>query len=401
MHFYSFPLLVESCYSSYRSKTSRQNLHPHPPWRSQTFLFRPCTVYIAQPKRLLQRATKHNFVSFLPIARVTRKSVRGGDCRRIMSDRPQSFSAWELLQKERQAVQHGRPLLLNATGEYDREWLQLHPGLYELVVPAGSGKSQIAMDLCIRLASTDFPMRGTNYPQDCSESEQLQAAYLVLGGSSKWQKVLQRLSTMANGDMKVLQRIATRNVVNQEDWFDDVLTAQLPQLLHQSQGHIRVVVIDTLADLYRSNDSKASDRASQLCRIAQRLKRFATDHGTSILVLNQVSGRDDHPALGLAWAHCCNASFGTLNSSHQHTNVTSTKIHDPCAPASAASNDGKESTESRHTEPSSLSTSSNSHSCNQRMRTLMLRKSPRFCSSCQTSRVAFHIDQRGVHAISS
>ena len=176
-------------------------------------------------------------------------------------------------------------------------WLRLRPGkIHELVGPAGSGKSQTALSLCLQAARQNH-----------------QALYLSLRGPSALRKMLQRLHQMCSGDETLLTRILTRCVVETDDLWA-LLFKELPQLLQEQSG-VRVLVLDSLADLLRgqfmavNNKDLNPTRSSWLMVVASQLLKCASDHGVSIVVLNQVSFGDNVPALGLSWKHCVQESF--------------------------------------------------------------------------------------------
>ncbi|KAL7577631.1 hypothetical protein ACA910_015150 [Epithemia clementina (nom. ined.)] len=340
---------------------------------------------------------------------------------------PPSQTAWDLLQ---QNFQQQRPTKLLEGCNAD--FLSLHPGVYELAGPAGSGKTQVALHLCLREAAaagetidSSLMTRGeilNPTAVDCSTESTIhsrrqrtqpnhttsniyRAVYFSLGGTIRRDKILQRLSQMASGNNEILGRIATRCVYNQDDWLNDVLNVQLPQLLEQQQqqqqlesqqqwpekpqqrqgNNIRVVVVDALADLFRCVlSTSVSDRAAKLCYIAQRLKQMADQHQLTVLVLNQVTGNDHLPALGLVWAHCCNASFST---SVSETAIIATS---KAAPVVDQSQDKENNT---HKDPAQ--DQQNQHY--QRRRTLTLRHSSRYGGS--RLQVGFFIDRSGVHAM--
>lgn len=194
-------------------------------------------------------------------------------------------SALELLH-EHQKRSH-IPLIPSAPS-----WLQLRPGhIYELSGPAGSGKTQLALNCCIH------PAR-----------QKHQVYYLSLRGSQSTIGTLgYRLSQMCGGNNKisdVLSHIHLRAIHNVDDFLEVI--AKLPT-------NARLVVIDSIADLFRTNDTTSrvdadyyQQRARSLWRVSQHLRRRNT---TTTLVLNQVTatpgrGTLHQPALGLAWSQC-------------------------------------------------------------------------------------------------
>ena len=329
---------------------------------------------------------------------------------------PSPQTAWDLLQQER----NQESSLLRLIEGSNHDFLRLYPGgVYELAGPAGSGKTQIALHLCLRQAQANDTTNNTSIPHNshpsCTASVRdtapsYRAVYFSLGGSAKRNKILQRLCQMSSENPTLLNRIATRCVLNQDDWLQDVLNVQLPQLLEQQQqsstspdsngtprtsSRIRLVVVDALADLFRcvssTTTSSVVDRAANLCHVAQRLHQLAHEHDLTVLVLNQVSGSHEQPALGLAWAHCCTTCFATTLSSTRAVVV-------PPVPCQSENHPNHEDGPGPQPSSSSKSAVSSSQPPPQRPRTLVLRHSSRYGGGGGLQ-VDFWIDRRGVHAL--
>ena len=329
---------------------------------------------------------------------------------------PPSKSAWDLLQREQQQSRNLPWLIECKQHPHDNQFLRLHPGVYELAGPAGSGKTQIALHLCLRVAMTNImriaPTVSSVIDDTVSTEEKdvdpvsYRAVYFSSGGIAKRNKIMQRLLQMAGSENgKYLARIATRCVYNEDDWLNDVLDVQLPQLLSQqshncrdggsNENRIRVVVVDSLADLFRhvhfsttmttrsSSRSSGSlvlvDRAAKLCQVGQRLQQLAHRHQLTVLILNEISGIDEQPALGLVWAHCCNASF-----------ATSTRTRAIVAPRHPDKNNinNKKERETTNLEQQPQS---------RRRRTLRLRHSSRYGGDGR--QIDYFIDRNGVHCV--
>jgi len=145
--------------------------------------------------------------------------------------------------------------------------------------------------------------------------------------SSTWQACLQQQQ------QEWMKRILTKTVVNQDDLLD-LVCRELPDRLLE-EPNVRVVVLDSIADLFRtSEDSSASfaTRSAVLFQLAARLKEISCQFRVPIVVVNQVTASISTtanastakatlsswngtntsrllPALGLSWAHCVNQSF--------------------------------------------------------------------------------------------
>jgi hypothetical protein len=75
-----------------------------------------------------------------------------------------------------------------------------------------------------------------------------------------------------------------------------VLAYQLPAFLEMQRQpgrkRVRVVVIDSISAIYRSEPTlsgKKFEKMSQICEIGTRLKKMASQHGVAIVAINQVS----------------------------------------------------------------------------------------------------------------
>jgi DNA-repair protein XRCC3 len=113
----------------------------------------------------------------------------------------------------------------------------------------------------------------------------------------------------------------------------DFLKDRLPNLLNMPARPLKLIIIDSIAALFRTEyDNTTAElgrRTKVLFRVANRLKIFAEEHHLSVVVVNQIvdffkapdcgfqdqsqmgnleiletSGRRVVPALGLAWANC-------------------------------------------------------------------------------------------------
>jgi Rad51 len=117
----------------------------------------------------------------------------------------------------------------------------------------------------------------------------------------------------------------------------------LSSLMQSSNNNVRIVILDSIADLFRiatsssgsstlnttslHNNSSSSmnfaQRSALLFRLAAQLKQLSHRHQVPILVINQVTGSSNtsssfgsnnssftqRPALGLSWAHCVTSSY--------------------------------------------------------------------------------------------
>ena len=122
----------------------------------------------------------------------------------------------------------------------------------------------------------------------------------------------------------VLSRILSRCIYNEEE-FHDWLFHQLPDMLslhnnaHSNkrlpthEGRIGIIVIDSMAGLFRISDEGQSSswyvrRSGILFQAAAQLKKLSSQYHVPVVVVNQVSGSTT-PALGLSWSHCINCRY--------------------------------------------------------------------------------------------
>jgi RecA/RadA recombinase len=255
-------------------------------------------------------------------------------------------------------------------------WLKLGLGITELAGPAGSGKSQMAMSVCIQAVLGQ--QETVTAPPSSTTSPSFKAIYISLaGGQSSLSRIAYRLQQMADADPaqkqqgqlqitqpsnqqqrykyqqqqdwqpqvpqrstagrhSVLSQILTHSVRNHEDLFC-LLRVELPERLHQEEGQsVSVIVLDSIADLFRvgSGDSAVQDKSNMTQRsfllfdTAALLKKLSDQFGIPILVINQVSSdfssNTTIPTLGLSWSNCVNTQM-MLTKSSQHRQILLTK----------------------------------------------------------------------------
>ena len=133
---------------------------------------------------------------------------------------------------------------------------------------------------------------------------------------------------------QLLERIQLSSVLNEEDLFE-LLAGKLQKQMARHKGHIKILILDSIADLYRGGGAYgggAVEAKAQLFHIAALLKKLSHQFQVPVLVINQVVAvvqskqnvvgtrlssilplpRDGlKPALGLSWANCVNTSYLT------------------------------------------------------------------------------------------
>jgi len=184
---------------------------------------------------------------------------------------------------------------------------ELGLGITEIAGMAGSGKTQMALALCVQAASI-----APDAPQQQQQQQQRQKAlYLSLGEGTTQPKLAQRLGQMAGSSLDPLQHILTRIVHNQDDLLE-LLMGDLPTMLQQY--NFRIVVLDSIAGMFRVPETSIAQRSETLFRVASILKKLSAQYNVPVVVVNQVtasfSAKNDAvlPALGLSWENCVNTS---------------------------------------------------------------------------------------------
>lgn len=277
------------------------------------------------------------------------------------------------LQTAQNAVAIPIPLLLppSKSGTSDkstnRDWLTLgqkHVGsITELSGEGGTGKTQFLLSLCLTTALLQKDTMNTNVGHSAAllseahhESiEFCEALFVSMGESTSSSQIAHRLHQMAAARSEeipssqsspstirqVMERVHTRIIHNTEEFID--LIAELPHILKyglnqgngqnvtnkKSRSNIRLVVLDSIAGLYRMDDSVQSDkffymkRSEELFGISAKLKRISKDFCVHIIITNQVTTTLEGnvstgvwnpidgkvPSLGLSWSCCVNERY--------------------------------------------------------------------------------------------
>ena len=247
---------------------------------------------------------------------------------------------------ETKSNENKNSMLSWTTTTTQRMWLQLDTGrIYEVAGEAGSGKTQVALTLCLQIMLQE---KLKQPKKSCHH-----AYYLSLKGGSAVDKILQRLGQMSHQHQlskEQLRRVFIKTVPNVDD-LEELISKELPRRLLEEKSsatsstctssngtHVpRLLIIDSIADLFRASynaeGTSTRHRAVKLFQISSSLKRLCRDHPSlSVVVLNQVTAagfRDTAytdsssptagvtPALGLAWAHCVDSSFLLTKTSQQ------------------------------------------------------------------------------------
>lgn len=220
-------------------------------------------------------------------------------------------------------------------------------GIHEICGEAGCGKTQFCLQISLQacLPSNLGGLEGS-------------ACYLSCGEGHFPVKRLEQLVSHANpleenthGGMNILEKVLIRECPSVDSLFD-VIENQLPLLL--SKGQVKVVVIDSVAGAFRSDEkfesvgkSGCQARSRDLFLFAALLRRLSFTHHVPFIVVNQAtsSGFDQNiegavyadalrlcpnlnvrPALGLSWTSCINSRV-LLTREKGHTQEDSWKRH--------------------------------------------------------------------------
>ena len=114
---------------------------------------------------------------------------------------------------------------------------------------------------------------------------------------------------------------------------------RLPHLLRTTRA--RIVIIDSIAALYRPAFERGTEieRAKSLTTVAAALKAAVTEVDGVVIAVNQVSARPGRtttvPALGPAWARCCNLHI-ELSRRPRHSTRRFRLLHSSFAPECTA-----------------------------------------------------------------
>lgn len=96
--------------------------------------------------------------------------------------------------------------------------------------------------------------------------------------------------------------------------FTELITNNLEETVKQSQGAIKLIVIDSIAFYFRSFTGDYAERTRILSLLAQKLRRIAQIYQVAVVVTNQMTtkvkmgsggGSLMVPAMGESWGHCC------------------------------------------------------------------------------------------------
>ncbi|KAI9487466.1 MAG: Rad51-domain-containing protein [Benjaminiella poitrasii] len=163
----------------------------------------------------------------------------------------------------------------------------------EIVGESSSGKSQLALQLCLTAQKpiSEGGLEGS-------------AVYIHSEGPFPSARLDQLVSSYPSSQQQELKNhIYTIRVNDSEEQYR-LLSYQLPAFLLQqkkARKRVRVVVIDSISAIYRSEPTSTDRRFSkmrEICEIGSRLKKMASQYDVAIVAINQVSDvptKDNNP----------------------------------------------------------------------------------------------------------
>ncbi|KAG7272602.1 LOW QUALITY PROTEIN: hypothetical protein CRUP_033111 [Coryphaenoides rupestris] len=169
-------------------------------------------------------------------------------------------------------------------------------GLTELAGASGAGKSQLAMQICL---SVQYPAQygGLEDPFPIRRLKQLQAEQACLRTDVPPDVV----SSIPFSDNIYVEHAADLGALMA------CVSQRAPVLL--DQGRVRLVVVDSVAALFRSEfqAGQGLERSRQLTAFASALHKLSSTYSLPVLCVNQGGLRPVDskvlPALGMAWAN--------------------------------------------------------------------------------------------------
>ncbi|KAG1169174.1 hypothetical protein G6F70_008631 [Rhizopus microsporus] len=170
----------------------------------------------------------------------------------------------------------------------------------EIVGESSSGKTQLGLQLCLSVQkpALEGGLEGS-------------AIYIHSEGpfpSSRLNQLVDKYVSKYGNKVDVdnlRNNIHTMRVSDGESQYR-VLAYQLPAFLdlqQKSQKKIRLVVIDSISAIYRSDSTykQRFDKMAEICEIGMRLKRIASQYNLAVVAINQVTDVPDTSLKGNAF----------------------------------------------------------------------------------------------------
>eukprot|EP00127_Corallochytrium_limacisporum_P000747 Clim_evm33s25 gene=Clim_evmTU33s25 len=203
--------------------------------------------------------------------------------------------------------------------------------LHEVVGESGAGKTQLMLQLCAQSvlrsgkAVIYVGTEGGNFP------------------SQRYRQICAQAITAQDKDGRTfdsIEDITDRTMIfnfQHSDMLIHFVEIRFPALLAQQGDNVGLIVIDSIAALFRSDydSTETGSRAIALYNLTSQLKAYAHLHNLVVVCSNQVSaivstiGCDEYgyrskPTLGLAWANMTNSSLRLAvdrNTNRRHCRV--------------------------------------------------------------------------------
>lgn len=192
----------------------------------------------------------------------------------------------------------------------------------ELVGPAGVGKTQLAMQLCVMAAQHGF---GTVYLDTEKKLSLARIREIALGRSSSSSEPTegffydgdatpQQEEVHHKNPNQVLSNITVQSPSSTKELLtvmqsieEEVLLRNDEAISNPNKLPVQLLIVDSIAAPSRREKDAAPQRAALLVQIAQVLKRLADQLNLCVVTINQVGTNNFtsvRAALGETWHHC-------------------------------------------------------------------------------------------------
>lgn len=208
--------------------------------------------------------------------------------------------------------------------------------IIEVVGESGSAKTQLCLQLIIQ-----------SLLESIFKSNEEYSVYISTEGGipqKRWQTLCEYATSKYNITEDDLSNRLYVHKAPSVDHLITIINVQLKELLQKKR--IRLVVIDSIANLFRSEFSieEMPARSILLNNIAKELKSMATKYRLHIICSNQVSDffenesknryldtftsseRKYVPALGLTWSNCVNIRIALKRTLHKYREVNDKSV---------------------------------------------------------------------------
>ncbi|GIY11602.1 DNA repair protein XRCC3 homolog [Caerostris darwini] len=233
------------------------------------------------------------------------------------------ITAFDMLHNEDSTVK-GKlicDLLKNGSGNCDCIYTS---SITEICGESGCGKTQLCLYLSI-CAQMPTSIGGLNS----------KVVYIHSEGDFPIKRFLQMANAFKNKhpklqNIKLSDNLILKKVFNLGQLMY-VLQKGLPELL-KKVNNLKIIIIDSVAALLRSEYDSLNERTSLLLQLATEIWKLANINGMAVICVNQVSGSNkgngktnlDVPSLGLLWSNILTTRIKISRNSSEN-NVPSTR----------------------------------------------------------------------------